>query len=212
MPGVHTGSGFSAVGSPANAGVATGASHLTRDPTRVSTGARQHCSPQRSVCVSEHDGAFCHAPRCWGAVRNRASPTSPSRSPMTPRIRPVLDSRTARCDCRSCSWFRLLRSRVATSNRRLRALGRGAPGDGPSGKQVPYRPSGAHRCGIDKVRHAGPGSVLGLYVERARCRGATRLVRAYQSCLDEWTAVLGVLRPRLPPRRPACVPGALPHP
>jgi predicted outer membrane repeat protein len=59
------------------------------------------------------------------------------------------------------------------------------PWDGPSGKKVPYRPSGTHRCGIDKVRDAGPGSVLGLYVEQARCRDATRLVRAYQRCLDE---------------------------
>ena len=59
------------------------------------------------------------------------------------------------------------------------------PWDGPSGKKVPYRPSGTHRCRIDKVRDAGPGSVLGLYVERARCRDATRLVRAYQSCLDD---------------------------
>ena len=58
------------------------------------------------------------------------------------------------------------------------------PWDGPFGKKVPYRPSGTHRCGIDKVRGAGPGSVLGLFVERARCRDATRLVRAYQSCLD----------------------------
>jgi len=57
------------------------------------------------------------------------------------------------------------------------------PWDGPPRKQVPYRP-GTHRCGLDKVRRAGPGSVLGLYVQRALCRDATRLVRAYQSCLD----------------------------
>jgi predicted outer membrane repeat protein len=58
------------------------------------------------------------------------------------------------------------------------------PWDGPFGKKVPYRPSGTHRCRIDKAQGAGPGSVLGLFVERARCRDATRLVRAYQSCLD----------------------------
>ena len=58
------------------------------------------------------------------------------------------------------------------------------PWNGPSGKRVPYRPSGTHRCGLGKVQGAGPGSVLGLYVEEVRCRKAIRLVRAYQSCLD----------------------------
>jgi hypothetical protein len=33
------------------------------------------------------------------------------------------------------------------------------------------------------VRRAGPGSVLGLYVEGADCRAASRVVRAYQRCL-----------------------------
>ena len=58
------------------------------------------------------------------------------------------------------------------------------PWDGPFGKKVPYRPSGTHRCGVRRAQGAGPGSVLGLFVERARCRDATRLVRAYQSCLE----------------------------
>ena len=57
------------------------------------------------------------------------------------------------------------------------------PWNGPSGKKVPYRPSGTRRCGIDNVRQAGPGSVLGLYAQRVQCRKATRLVRAYQRCL-----------------------------
>jgi predicted outer membrane repeat protein len=65
------------------------------------------------------------------------------------------------------------------------------PWDGPFGKKVPYRPSGTHRCGLDEVRRVGPGSVLGLYVERARCRGAIRLVRTYQSCLDNARARAG---------------------
>ena len=59
------------------------------------------------------------------------------------------------------------------------------PWDGPFGNKVPYRPSGTHRCGTGKAEGAGPGSVLGLFVQRARCRDATRLVRAYQSCLDD---------------------------
>jgi predicted outer membrane repeat protein len=57
------------------------------------------------------------------------------------------------------------------------------PWDGLSGKKVPYRPSGTRRCGMAGVRSAGPGSVLGIYAERARCRNATRVVRAYQRCL-----------------------------
>jgi hypothetical protein len=57
------------------------------------------------------------------------------------------------------------------------------PWDGLSGKKVPYRPSGTRRCGLDDVRRAGPGSVLGLYVEGADCRAASRVVRAYQRCL-----------------------------
>ena len=35
------------------------------------------------------------------------------------------------------------------------------------------------------MRRAGPGSVLGLFVQRARCRDANRLVRAYQRCLGD---------------------------
>jgi predicted outer membrane repeat protein len=58
------------------------------------------------------------------------------------------------------------------------------PWDGPFGKKVPYRPSGTRRCGLAGVRAAGPGAVLGLYVERAHCRDAIRVVRAYQACLD----------------------------
>jgi predicted outer membrane repeat protein len=59
------------------------------------------------------------------------------------------------------------------------------PWNGPSGKSVPYRRSGTHRCGTGKgLRRAGPGSVLGVFAERVRCRRATRVVRIYQSCLD----------------------------
>jgi predicted outer membrane repeat protein len=57
------------------------------------------------------------------------------------------------------------------------------PWDGPSGRKVPYRPSGTTRCGLGSVREAGPGSVLALYVDHAGCRDGSRLVRAYQACL-----------------------------
>jgi predicted outer membrane repeat protein len=59
------------------------------------------------------------------------------------------------------------------------------PWNAPFGKQVPYRPSGTRRCGTRGVQQAGPGAVLGLYAEGARCREATRLVRAYQGCLRD---------------------------
>jgi predicted outer membrane repeat protein len=58
------------------------------------------------------------------------------------------------------------------------------PWTGPSDKNVPYRPSSARRCAVAGLRRAGPGSVLGLYVQRARCRVAGRFVRAYQRCLN----------------------------
>ena len=133
------------------------------------------------------------------------------RSPMTPRIRPVWI-----CAPLAVIAILLMVPPAAfgggDEQQAPPSAGPRGPWDGPSGKKVPYRPSGTHRCGIDKVRGAGPGSVLGLYVERARCRDATRLVRAYQSCLDDAKRPgRRVLRPRLPPLRPAGVPGALPH-
>jgi hypothetical protein len=58
------------------------------------------------------------------------------------------------------------------------------PWDAPYGQKVPYQPSGTHGCRVKAVRAAGPGSVLGLYVQRADCGQARRLVRAYQACLN----------------------------
>jgi predicted outer membrane repeat protein len=57
------------------------------------------------------------------------------------------------------------------------------PWDGPSGKKLSYRPSGTKRCRPAGARDAGPGTVLGVFVSRARCADASRLVRSYQSCL-----------------------------
>jgi hypothetical protein len=57
------------------------------------------------------------------------------------------------------------------------------PWEGPSGGTVPYRPPGTTRCTTRRVRAAGAGTVLGLYVEGAGCRSGVRLVRAYQRCL-----------------------------
>lgn len=58
------------------------------------------------------------------------------------------------------------------------------PWDRPSGERAPYRPSGTRRCSTRRVRAVSPGRVLGLYVDRARCRQGIRLVRAYQRCLE----------------------------
>ncbi len=58
------------------------------------------------------------------------------------------------------------------------------PWDGPSGRSVPYAPSHTKRCTPAAARHAGPGSVLGIFVKRATCREGRRFVRAYQSCLE----------------------------
>ncbi len=58
------------------------------------------------------------------------------------------------------------------------------PWDGSSpGRPGPSGSPGARRCRLTSVRAAGPGSVLGLYAQRARCDDARRTVRAYQSCL-----------------------------
>jgi predicted outer membrane repeat protein len=59
------------------------------------------------------------------------------------------------------------------------------PWKGPSGKQVPYRPSGTRRCGLAGLADAGPGTVLGLYVQLNSCRSGGGLVRAYQQCLND---------------------------
>jgi hypothetical protein len=53
-----------------------------------------------------------------------------------------------------------------------------APGD------VPYQPTGTRRCGVAAMRDAGPGAVLGLYVDRTACGAGRRLVRSYQRCLE----------------------------
>ena len=58
------------------------------------------------------------------------------------------------------------------------------PWDGPSGRSVPYEPSQTKRCAPAAARHAGAGSVLGIFVHRATCHEGRRIVRAYQSCLE----------------------------
>ena len=52
------------------------------------------------------------------------------------------------------------------------------------GEDVPYRPTDARSCRLGTTRRAGPGSVLGVWVVRARCGVAKRVVRRYQRCLD----------------------------
>jgi hypothetical protein len=52
------------------------------------------------------------------------------------------------------------------------------------GEDVPYRPTDARSCGLGKVRGAGPGSVLGVWVVGTRCRIGSRVVARYQGCLN----------------------------
>jgi predicted outer membrane repeat protein len=63
------------------------------------------------------------------------------------------------------------------------------PWDRHSGKPAPYQPTGTRRCPLAGARSPGRGTVLGLYVRRARCRDARRLVRAYQRCLACYSRV-----------------------
>jgi hypothetical protein len=65
------------------------------------------------------------------------------------------------------------------------------PSAGPPGPwddvdqgDVAYRPTSARRCGVSAVRRVGPGTILGLYVVRNRCRNGRSVVRAYQRCLN----------------------------
>jgi hypothetical protein len=64
----------------------------------------------------------------------------------------------------------------------------GPPGpwddEGGEGEDVPYRPTDARSCRLGRARRAGPGTVLGVYVLRTRCRVGTRVVRKYQRCLN----------------------------
>ena len=52
------------------------------------------------------------------------------------------------------------------------------------GEDVPYRPTDAKSCRLGGTRDAGPGTVLGVWVVRTRCRAGKRLVRHYQRCLN----------------------------
>ena len=52
------------------------------------------------------------------------------------------------------------------------------------GEDVPYRPTDARSCRLRKVRRAGPGSVLGMWVVGTRCRTGRRVVARYQDCLN----------------------------
>jgi predicted outer membrane repeat protein len=52
------------------------------------------------------------------------------------------------------------------------------------GEDVPYRPTDAKSCRLRGTRDAGPGTVLGVWVVRTRCRAGEQLVRHYQRCLN----------------------------
>jgi hypothetical protein len=52
------------------------------------------------------------------------------------------------------------------------------------GEDLPYRPTDARSCRLGGTRDAGPGTVLGVWVVRARCGAGERLVRRYQRCLN----------------------------
>ena len=52
------------------------------------------------------------------------------------------------------------------------------------GEDLPYRPTDAKSCRLGDARNAGPGTVLGVWTVRTRCRAAKRLVGDYQSCLN----------------------------
>jgi predicted outer membrane repeat protein len=52
------------------------------------------------------------------------------------------------------------------------------------GEDLPYRPTDARSCRLGRVRGAGPGSVLGVWVVAAPCGVAKRVVRRYQRCLE----------------------------
>ena len=52
------------------------------------------------------------------------------------------------------------------------------------GEDLPYRPTDARSCRFAGMRGAGPGTVLGVWVVRTRCRTGKRLVRRYQRCLN----------------------------
>jgi predicted outer membrane repeat protein len=51
------------------------------------------------------------------------------------------------------------------------------------GEDLPYRPTDARSCRVGDTGRAGPGSVVGMWVVRTRCRVGKRLVRRYQRCL-----------------------------
>jgi predicted outer membrane repeat protein len=52
------------------------------------------------------------------------------------------------------------------------------------GEDLPYKSTDAKGCRLGRTRDAGAGTVLGVWVVRARCRTGKRLVRRYQRCLN----------------------------
>jgi predicted outer membrane repeat protein len=52
------------------------------------------------------------------------------------------------------------------------------------GEDLPYRPTDSRGCRLRGMREAGPGTLLGVWVVRTRCRDGKRLVRRYQRCLN----------------------------
>ena len=53
------------------------------------------------------------------------------------------------------------------------------------GEDLPYRPTESRKCGLGTARDAGPGSVIGVWVQHRRCRAGRRFVRGYQRCLND---------------------------
>jgi predicted outer membrane repeat protein len=59
------------------------------------------------------------------------------------------------------------------------------PNEVGEGEDVPYAPSGARSCRPGRATGAGPGTIMGLYVQRTSCRSGRTLVRGYQRCLNK---------------------------
>lgn len=72
------------------------------------------------------------------------------------------------------------------------------------GEDVPYKPTDARRCRMGSTRRTGPGSVLGVWVVRTRCRTGRRVVRRYQRCLNSEAGRMGGCYDRV--KRPCVFP------
>ena len=68
------------------------------------------------------------------------------------------------------------------------------------GEDLPYRPTDAKSCRLRKLRNAGPGSVLGVWVVGTSCRSGARVVRRYQRCVTTKNGSDGACRGRVDSR------------